>query len=123
MFKRFFFQTIPADFLAGMMNVGVIMFRCEGDEFNIHVSRVNPNGGGVLNEYVLNPDNWAALCEEKDLEFGDVVVFTKISNNVINVMCFNVDGSSNTDVQFLGASRLNAVQPPVAYVDQSKFIV
>lgn len=105
------------------MNEGEIMFRCEGDVFNVHVSHLNPNGDGVLTEYVLNQQNWTDLCEEKELEFGDVVVFTKIRNNLVNVMCFNVDGSSNTNVQFLGATCLNAVQPAVSHDDESKFVI
>ncbi|PWA49721.1 hypothetical protein CTI12_AA481290 [Artemisia annua] len=94
-----------------------MMFRCEGDVFNVNVSRLNHNGDGVLAEYVFNQDNWTALCEEKELDFGDILVFTKIRNNLINVMGFIVDGSSNTNVQFLGGTRLNAVQPAVPHDD------
>ncbi|PWA59533.1 hypothetical protein CTI12_AA390850 [Artemisia annua] len=110
-------KTIPAEFVAGFGNEGEIMFRCEGDIFNVNVSRMNSDGDGVLADYVLNQGNWNALCEEKELEFGDIVVFTKIRNNPINVMGFIVDGSSNTNVQFLGVTRLNVVQPPVPYED------
>ncbi|PWA34749.1 Peptidase M28 [Artemisia annua] len=110
-------KTIPAEFVAGFGNEGEIMFRCEGDVFNVNVSRLNSDGDGVLDEYVLNQGNWTALCEEKELEFGDIVVFTKIRNNLINVMGFIVDGSSNTNAQFLGVTRLNAVQPAVPHED------
>ncbi|PWA38224.1 hypothetical protein CTI12_AA583670 [Artemisia annua] len=48
--------------------------------------------------------------------FGNVV-FTKIRNNLINVIIFIVDGSSNTNAQFLGVTRLNAVQPVVPHED------
>ena len=99
------------------------MFRCEGDIFNVNVSRVNSAGDGVLANYVLNQRNWNALCEEKELEFGDIVVFTMIRNNLINVMGFIVDGCSNTNVQFLGVTRLNVVQPPVPYEDARKFFI
>ena len=117
-----FFQTIPADFLVGLGNEADIMFRCEGHVFNVQVSRLNPNGHGVLTDYVLNQDNWNALCEEKELEFGDVVVFTKIRNDLINVMGFIVDGSSITNVQLLGVTRLNVVQLMIPHDYESKFI-
>ena len=117
-----FVQTIPADFLAGFGTEGEIMFRCEGHVFNIHVSRLNPSGHGVLTDYVLSQDNLNTLCEERDLEYGDVVVFTKIRNNLINVMGFVADGSSVTNAQFLGVTRLNVVQPVVPHDDESKFM-
>ena len=94
---------------------------CEGNEFHVRVSRLNPNGDGVLPEYVVNGDSWNAFCDENDIEFGDVVVFTKIRNNLLNVMGFNVDGSSITNVQFLGATRLNRIQPQIPHEDKSKF--
>ena len=118
-----FFQTIPVEFFGGLGNVAEITLRCEGDLFTVNVSRLNPYGHGVVNEYVLNPNNWNAFCEEKELEFGDVVVFTKIRDDLLYVMGFNADGSSNTDAVFLGATRLNAVQPPIPHVDQSKFVI
>ncbi|PWA43284.1 hypothetical protein CTI12_AA537320 [Artemisia annua] len=110
-------KTIPAEFVASFGNEGEIMFRCEGDVFNVNVSRLNSDGDGVLAEYVLNQGNWTALCEEKEQEFGDIVVFTKIRNNLINVMGFIIDGSSNTNAQFLGVTPLNAVQPAVPHED------
>ena len=71
---------------------------------------------------MLNQDNWNAFFEEKEMEFGDVVVLTKIRNDLLNVMGFNVYGSSNTNVQILGVTRLNVVQPEIPHEDKSKFI-
>ena len=111
-----------ADFLAGLENEAEITIRCEGDLFGVRVSIINPNGAGVLLEYVLNQENWNALCEEKFVEFGDIVVFTKIRNDLLYAQFFNIDGSTNTDVEFLGATQLNRIQPQIPHVDQSKFI-
>ena len=94
------------------------MFRCEGHVFNVQASRLNPNGHGVLTYYLLNQDNRNALCEEKELEFGDVVVFTKKRNDLINVMGFIVDASSIKNVPFLGVTRLNVVQPMIPHDDE-----
>lgn len=116
------FQTIPAAFLSGLANEGVLMLRCNDEAAYINASRLNPNGHGVVANYVLNPDSWNVFCERYNLEFGDVVVFTKIRNNELNVMGFNVDGSSMTNPHFLGVTRLNPVQPEVPFVDSSKIV-
>ena len=120
--NKLLFQTIPAEFFAGLGNVAEIILRCEADVFNVNVSRMNPHGHGVVNEYVLNPNNWNAFCEEKDLEYGDVVVFTKIREDLFNVMGFNADGSNRTDGHFLGVTRPNAVQPLIPHIDESKCV-
>lgn len=54
---QFFLQTIVADFFAGLGNEAEITISCEGELFDVRVSRINPNGHGVLPEYVLNQDN------------------------------------------------------------------
>ena len=51
--------------------------------FNVHVSRLNTNGHGVLTKYLLNQNNWDAFYDEKELEFGDVVVFMKIRDDLL----------------------------------------
>ena len=96
---------------------------CEGQEFTFNISRLDPSGDGVLPEYALAQDNWNAFCDDKFLEYGDVVIFTKIRNDLLTVMGFNVDGSSNTNVQFLGATQLNLIQPKIPHEDSSKLII
>ena len=71
----------------------------------------------------MNQANWNALCGAKDFEFGDVIMYTKIRNDMLNLMCFNVDGSSNTNMQLLGATQLNRNQPQIPHEYKSKFII
>ena len=96
---------------------------CEGNQFDVHVNRVEPGSYGAEFEYVLNADNWNALCAAKDLVYGDIVVFTKVGNNSLNVMAFNPFGRAKTHLQFLGASVLNLIQPELDHEDKSEFLI
>ena len=96
---------------------------CGGNQFNVHVNRVEPGSYGVEYEYVLNYDSWHALCVAKNLVYGDVVVFTKVGNNRLNLIAFNADGRGKTHLQFLGATEINIVQPKIEDAEKSEFII
>ena len=96
---------------------------CEGHEFEVHVNRVTPGSHGIVAEYVLNADHWNVLSGQNNLVYGDVVVFTKVGNNSLNVMAFNPFGRAKTHLQFLGASVLNLIQPELDHEDKSEFLI
>ena len=96
---------------------------CEGNQFDVHVNRVEPGSYGAEFEYVLNADNWHALCAANDLVYGDVVVFTKVGINRLNLMAFNANGSGKTILEFLGATSLNLIQPNIEHYEESEFII
>ena len=97
---------------------------CGGNEFIVRGTRVNPGSDGIHAEFVLNVDNWDDLCDANNLEYGDVIVFTKVGNNSLNMIAFNAaDGSSKTQVQFLGMSDLNLIQPKLDPEEESECII
>lgn len=116
-------QTIRSDFLPELGQEADIQIMCEGNQFDVHVNRVEPGSYGVESEYVLNADNWHALCAAKNLVYGDVVVFTKVGINRLNLMAFNANGSGKTILEFLGATSLNLIQPNIEHYEKSEFII
>ena len=116
-------QTIIADFLPGLETEAGLTIRCGGNEFDVHVNRINPGSDGINPEYVLNSDNWNALCVAKNLFYGDVIVFTKVGNNMLNLMAFSPFGRGKTNVQFLGASNINLVKPELDHEEKSEFLI
>ena len=87
---------------------------------NVNVNLVIPGNDGGNPEYVLNADNWNGICFENDLLYGDIIVFTKVGNNILNLMGFNPFGRAKTLVNFLGATDINLVQPELDHEEKSK---
>ena len=116
-------QTIVDAFLAGLGIYTEISIICGGNEFAVDVVHVESQTNGIQYEYQLVNDSWSAFCYEKNLAYGDVVVFTKLTNIRYNLMAFNADGSGKTNLQFLGATTLNLNQPQLDYALQSEFLI
>ena len=116
-------QTIVDAFLAGLGIYTEIAIICGGNEFDVDVVHVESQTNGIQHEYQLVNNSWSAFCYEKNLAYGDAVVSTKLTNNRFNLMAFNADGSGKTNVQFLGATTLNLIQPQLHYALKSEFLI
>lgn len=92
--------------MAGLGLEATISIVVQGIWWDVDVNHVHVGGDGIVAEYVMDQGMFQAAVDEFGIVNGDIIVFTKVGNNTLNLMAFDDDGNPKTEVQFMGASML-----------------
>lgn len=100
------FQTLPGNFLDGIGLRGTVVVVVEGMEFNVDVTLGYERCHDPRVLYVMEDEMWSTALQYSDIEFGDVIVFTKLAKNRLNITVFGFEGGAKIQGQFLGVTQL-----------------